>query len=295
MGGAPSKDQQAAAAADNQLGSKVPSLFLLCAVCSPAVLSSDAAPRVVLPQIRAVRAHLDPDHTRLQLVDEAYEYSLIDGINAIYSVLTAERDLIVVNLKGNNVGVVGARMLARVMAETLPQWVELNVAANALASEGIWALSEQLKICSTLTTLDLSDNHVGPVGAHAFADIIEFSPSLKKLGLANTGLRAEGTATVCSVLARNKTILELSLASNYLGDKGAKAVASMIPLNDTLTTLNLTGNGIESSGSRAILEALRSNHTLTSVPLSTASRPDEGAEAIAAHLKVNATLGSSLF
>lgn len=70
---------------------------------------------------------------------------------------------------------------------------------------------------STLTTLDLSENQVGPEGARA--------------------------------LAQNTALTTLNLANNKIGDRGALALAS----SPSLVTLDVANNGIKVQGCSALL------------------------------------------
>ncbi len=102
---------------------------------------------------------------------------------------------------------------------------------------------------TTLTTLDIRDNHVGVEGARALAA----NTTLTTLDISFNNVGDEGARA----LAANTTLTTLDISFNNVGDEGARALAG----NITLTTLDITGNQVGVEGARA----LAANTTLTTL------------------------------
>lgn len=81
--------------------------------------------------------------------------------------------------------------------------------------ENLIALAEALKNNTTLTTLDLTDNHIGAKGATALADMLKNNKTLTVLNLAYNKIGDEGDeglqTLLVDALEDNTTILEIDL------------------------------------------------------------------------------------
>ncbi|KNC53116.1 NOD3 protein [Thecamonas trahens ATCC 50062] len=241
-----------------------------------------------------LRGMVSEDGTSMVVRDIPADVCTRDGIEALRRVLADGLALEKVVIEGCNIGVVGARMIARLLLDV--GWIELSLARNHLGVEGTTVLAEVLKGNSVLEVLSLAGNSVGLAGASALASLLESNRSLRVLDLGETDLREEGMAVLAPVLAQNRSIESLDLSKNDIGnDAGVHAVADIILGNTTLTSMSLASNSIKRTGCLVLLEALRQNHSLTSVDMAGNAKTDGGAELLADHLKVNATLGDSLF
>ncbi|KAG0043929.1 hypothetical protein BGZ90_008928, partial [Linnemannia elongata] len=88
-----------------------------------------------------------------------------------------------------------------------------------------------IKDDSTLTTLNLESNSIGPDGAQALSE----------------------------ALKTNSTLTNLNLWRNSIGPHGAQAMSEALKTNSTLITLKLSTKSIDNNGAQALSEALRTN------------------------------------
>jgi len=117
-------------------------------------------------------------------------------------------------------------------------------------------------------------------------EALKHNSTLTTLGLLGNGLGPEGARIVCETLKHNTTLTALSLADNGLGPEGARFVCEALKHNTTLTTLWLNDN-------RFGCEAMKHNSTVTTLYLS--GLGDEGERAIAATVAERARFLPSTF
>ncbi|KAJ1476128.1 hypothetical protein T484DRAFT_1908489, partial [Baffinella frigidus] len=103
---------------------------------------------------------------------------------------------------------------------------ELDLSDNFL-EEGCSEVMDALP--SSLTSLSLSANPVGPKGAEALSSVIE--------------------------RGRLPSLSTLNIAAAYIGDPGAIELSISVPLATQLTRLDLSSNGITAEGASALAEA----------------------------------------
>ena len=82
---------------------------------------------------------------------------------------------------------------------------------------------------STLTTLDLNSNKVGPVGAGRLAEALAINSTLIILDLSFNKVGDEGAGRLAEALATNSTLTTLNLYQNQVGDEGAGRLAEALP------------------------------------------------------------------
>ncbi|KAF9948732.1 hypothetical protein BGZ70_002078 [Mortierella alpina] len=124
---------------------------------------------------------------------------------------------------------------------------DLGIYHSYLGGRGAQALSEALKINSTMNTLNLWNNSIGGNGAQALSE----------------------------ALRTHSTLTTLNLSNNSIGDNGAQALSEALKINSTLTTLNLSNNSIGDNGAQALSEALKTNSTMTFLGLGLNSETTE--------------------
>ncbi|KAG0196550.1 hypothetical protein BGX28_009996, partial [Mortierella sp. GBA30] len=86
---------------------------------------------------------------------------------------------------------------------------------------GAVALSEALKINSTVTTLNLSYNSIGDNGAVALSEALKTNSTLTTLDLRNNSIGSYGAVALSEALKTNSTLTVLDLRNNSIGDNGA--------------------------------------------------------------------------
>ena len=152
------------------------------------------------------------------------------------------------------------------------------------------AITDALKVNTSLTTLRIINNSIRDEGTKAIADALKFNTALTTLSLGNNKIGDHGVKAIAEALKDNKVLNRIYLHRNLIGKDGAKAIADALKFNTVLTTLHLNGNLIGDEGAKDIADALKFNTVLTTLQLNWNSIGDEGAKAIAAALKVNPVL-----
>ena len=139
------------------------------------------------------------------------------------------------------IGAVGARALAKSLAEH-------NV---------------------SLKRLIISDCGVGDDGAQAMARVLEHNTTLEKLFLYGCGVGVRGARALGEALKQNTTLKSLVLAANDVRDDAAEALAEALRCNESLESLELFGSRLlTDAGASSLLAAVReSNSTLTRLEL----------------------------
>ena len=89
------------------------------------------------------------------------------------------------------------------MLSILPFTPAAPCSGNAIDVAGGKALAEALAANTTLSTLILSDNYLGPEGAKALADALLQNSSLTELSIKGNELGDEGVEAICSALQVN--------------------------------------------------------------------------------------------
>mmetsp|Transcript_16202 Transcript_16202/g.26992 ORF Transcript_16202/g.26992 Transcript_16202/m.26992 type:complete len:376 (+) Transcript_16202:75-1202(+) len=175
----------------------------------------------------------------------------------------------------------------------------IDLSRNKLTSfgrdlSGLQSVASAIAESSLLTRLDLSVNRLGAEGSRIIADCISKSSSLIELNLYLNFLGPAGALAISDGVASSKSIRELDLSANKMGPWGAKAIADGIARSGLvcldLSDNNLTNNGKDVTGIRAIAAALAISPSLEELNLAGNSIGPSGAEALAAGMAVSQKL-----
>ncbi|CAO3563710.1 unnamed protein product [Mortierella alpina] len=188
------------------------------------------------------------------------------------------------DLSGNSIGDKGAQALSEAL-KINSTVTTLNLGSNSIGANGAQALSEALKTNSTLTTLRLSFSTIGDKGAQALSEALKTNSTLTTLDLDRNSIRALSEA-----LKINSTLTSLDLFNNSMREKAAQELSEAVKTNSALTSLILHSNPIGNSGAQALSDALKVNSTLITLNLYGNSIGDNGAQAISEALKTNSAL-----
>jgi Ran GTPase-activating protein (RanGAP) involved in mRNA processing and transport len=99
-----------------------------------------------------------------------------------------------------------------------------------------------LKVHSSLTSLDLSDNAIKQDGAMAIADALKVNSCLTSLDLSNNAIKQDGAMAIADALKVNSCLTSLDLSNNAIEQERAMAIADALQVNISLTSLNLCSN-----------------------------------------------------
>ncbi|KAI9149835.1 Leucine-rich repeat-containing protein 45 [Blastocladiella emersonii ATCC 22665] len=185
--------------------------------------------------MKALAAVLEKD-SRFRSIVLADAFLGDDGTIAVTKALRENPYVARLDLRGNSIQLEGGLAVAAFLKATR-SLEELVLEWNAL---GLWdevmgALGDALAINTSLRTLDLRNNKIGPAG---------------------TELLAQGLRT-------NRTLLTLDMRWNNSGWLGGTALATLFQFNSTLTALDAVGNDIPDPTLRTIHVALDRNARAT--------------------------------
>ena len=154
---------------------------------------------------------------KLRLLPESETLSLADsfigdaGCVVLAKYLREKPGVTVLDLRGNNIGAEGMKTLAGLLRP--PTAIEsLNLEWNN-AHQGLAPLADVLASNTTLTSLDLRNNKLGPEAAQQLAKALTSNTTLQKLDLRWNELGLEGLKPFISLLESRQSglkVLELS-------------------------------------------------------------------------------------
>ena len=168
----------------------------------------------------------------------------------------------------------------------------LDLSQNSIGDEGASYLFEALRVNTSLTSLNLGCNYIGDEGASSLSEALRVNTSLASLNLGYNSIGDEGASSLSEALRGNTSLTSLELSQNSIGGEGASSLSEALRVNTSLTSLNLGYNSIGDEGASSLSEALRVNTSLTSLELSQNSIGDEGASSLSEALRVNTSLTS---
>ena len=168
----------------------------------------------------------------------------------------------------------------------------LDLSNNSIGDEGASSLSDALRVNTSLTSLNLPGNSIGDEGASSLSEALRVNTSLTSLDLSNNSIGVEGASSLSEALRVNTSLTSLNLRYNPIGGEGASSLSEALRVNTSLTTLYLFLNSIGDEGASSLSEALRVNTSLTSLDLSNNSIGVEGASSLSEALRVNTSLTS---
>ena len=147
------------------------------------------------------------------------------------------------------------------------------------------ALADGLKHCTSLRTLNLSDNSICDDGCKGLADGLKHCTSLRTLNLSYSSIGNDGVKALADELKHCTSLQTLNLAQNYISNDGVKVLADKLKLCTSLQTLNLSANGIGNDGVKALADGLKHCTSLQTLNLSYSSIGNDGVKALADKLK----------
>ena len=185
-------------------------------------------------------------------IDDSGCKALANGIVLCHTL----RELILCN---NRISMIG---LTEVLKSCF-QITSLDVKRNCIGPSVV-AIAENMNINnwsnSVLRKLDISFNNIGDTGVAALAHCLKHMFSLSILNLKCTKISDEGAISLAELFrhltASTSTtgmLQKLDMSYNHISDVGAVALAESIKHLTRLTELNLTGNKIGDEGAVAII------------------------------------------
>ena len=167
----------------------------------------------------------------------------------------------------------------------ISRYLNLAAATTAAATAAAAAITELLKSCTNLQTLNLDYNKIGADGATALAEGLKSCTNLQTLDLGYNNIGSDGATALAEGLKSCTNLQTLHLRSNNIGSDGATALAEGLKSCTDLQTLDLRSNNIGSDGATALAEGLKSCTNLQTLDLGYNNIGSDGAAALAEGLK----------
>jgi Ran GTPase-activating protein (RanGAP) involved in mRNA processing and transport len=209
--------------------------------------------------------------------NEADFYSRRDNtflgpVNAILiaSDLRVNTLLTSVNLSNNNLGVDGTKVICDALkGNTTLKHLDLSGGyynPNIGGAAGVKLVADLLG-ASSLASITLMANDIGPMGAKALAPAFCSNTLLTSVNLSDNNLGEEGTKIICDALKGNTTLKYLDLSGGWRGAQvcniggaaGAKHVADLLRASALLACVDVRHNNIKGDAAAQLSAAVLSN------------------------------------
>ena len=160
----------------------------------------------------------------------------------LVNILCANSFLSDVNLEGKYLAPECASALAILLFKNFTLKT-LQLQKNELGPIGATIIADALSsaVCN-ITELNLSLNDIGFEGAKSVSLELKKNRCIKTLYLGGNGIGSAGAATLAEALICNTTLTQLYLGLNEIDHWGGEALAEALKLNRTLELLNLSNN-----------------------------------------------------
>eukprot|EP00939_MAST-03C_sp_MAST-3C-sp1_P002586 g2586.t1 len=172
-----------------------------------------------------------------------------DNVRALCKTMDAGKSKIMfLDLKGNHIGRVAARSIAKMLVRNKNLLV-LKMGTNNLKDIGVEMISRSLGVNTTLRTLKLNRNGITDSGAQAIGNMLCSSKSLDSLYLGHNDITDAGCMLILRALYFNTTLKSLYLNGNIgITDKSATEALKILPYNQTMHLFRVDGCSISEKG-----------------------------------------------
>jgi hypothetical protein len=213
-----------------------------------------------------------------------------EGAGKLAEWLTTIPFKVKVNLRDNDIGPLGASLLASALAANTV--VELHMGFNSLGDEGVQALCTGLLQNASMVSLDL--RHVGArsAGMKAVALVLDSHPSLSVLCVDSNAFDDDTAAVFAIALGRSKFLTELDMQLFNASDNALALVGTALEVNTAMKSLSISGAMDEPYELlfNAVADGLISNRTLAELDLFADYISDAALKKLALAVEKNTTL-----
>ena len=113
----------------------------------------------------------------------------------------------------------------------------INLRGNTVGVKGAKYVSKGIAVSASLTSINLSGNDVGDEGATFIAQGISVSASLRSIDLSDNRLDDEAAKHIAEGISVSASLTCIDLGYNRIGEKGAKHIAKGISDSASLTNV----------------------------------------------------------
>lgn len=168
-----------------------------------------------------------------------------NGYQSSFSLHVAEILAISISLEkidlGNNfIGYDGIKSIFLALRNNSQSKVfEISLESNEIDNRATSLISEYLQTDMSLTSLNLTNNYLGPEGAQSLSTSLKVNKTLKMLYLANNHLGHEGCIYIAQGLRFNRSLVTIDLGKNDIERKSLTDVETAISKNDNTSLQNI--------------------------------------------------------
>ena len=174
-----------------------------------------------------------------------------DGATELMDGLKNSCSLQELHLHDNNISTNSLRALSESLKYTQLQYLNLsNIGSRTI--DDIATLTDGLKHCTKLQTLDLSSNELGSPGIELLAKGLKLFKHLQFLNLSDNNIKSDGAKSLAEGLQCCTILQNLVLNVNAIGSAGATALFAGLKGCSRLENLHLRQNYIGSEGAKAV-------------------------------------------
>lgn len=164
------------------------------------------------------------------------------AISKLESKLSIQRGSSTLNLSDSFIGDEGCSMVAQYLRENLGVH-NLELRGNSITSEGLKHLGSVLRGQSFVRNIYLEWNNIGD-GVAVLTEALVYSTSIQSLDLRNNRIGPDGAGYIGRFIENSSTISRIDLRWNEIGVLGGKKLLASISRSRSLKSLELSGNKI---------------------------------------------------
>jgi hypothetical protein len=163
----------------------------------------------------------------------------------------------------------------------------LSLHHYGLSTEIISALAEQIRVSSSLRSIDLDANRMQPAAIQTITEAIAANGRVCELHIANNAIGRVPVIHLATLLEASTTLTILDISGNKIGDGGMLVLQKALKRNEILETLRIARNELGSKGGQYVAEVIRQAVSLRELNCSWNAVGQEGGISIAKALRSN--------
>lgn len=205
--------------------------------------------------------------TTLQVLQLHGNYFGAAGVAAICEAVKTNKELLRLTI-GNNHATDDAAHAIAAMLEGNYTLEELDLRLNSLTAVGVKTIAQQgLAKNTSLRSLTLSGNQVGPVGANELTHVLSAHQRsvIEQLDLSSCGLTSTGGVRIASLLSTSISLKDINLSDNALDDEAAVCLAQNIADGVAISLVDVSCNEIGEEGASQLIDAALRNAQLSAL------------------------------
>lgn len=209
-----------------------------------------------------------------------------DGVDAVSRAIIQNKSIDTVRLVDTAIWTDDVVVSFSHVIEQSTSLTSMDLGSNQIGPNGAVVLANAIKQSMVLRihSLNLSDNPIGLVGATAVADAIAHSESMTDVNLSHIDIGTAGTV-IAWAIKKSHTLTKLNLYNTHMDDADITAIGEALCSSTSMSVLDIGRNIISPAGVIVIANAMKTSKTMTTWVLYDVDMRTEGAVAIANAIK----------